>query len=465
VTIAVEEGPRQVVHEIVVDGAGRTRPGLISRALELEVGQPVDVGAWSQARKRLYDTVAFRRVDIEAQPIEPSSATGTEPSQPVRARVLLEEWPAFRLRYGLQLKDEQAPFGETGREFNLGVVGDLTHQNFLGRASTVGTSFRYDTIQQALRGFVTFRTFFGQPLTSNIFASRERETTGDDTNRLTLEQRLRLHSALTVAYSYNVSRATNELVVPDPQFTDAPFWIARLNASAVVDTRNDVFNTTEGWFHSSTFEYAPEVLGSDLRFAKYSAQQYYYKAFGPGLAVASAVRLGLAGGIGGNFLITSERFFAGDGGTVRGYGQDSLGPFSGGNSLLVLNQEIRFPVFSVLRGTGFVDAGNAFRTIKDLSIHGLQVGLAWAAGPTLRSGASDSTSDSRCPRPMTGDHDSTSRSARSSEPVGTVQRPRTVRMMAWMRVRSGASGASSRKLSNRIAIRSIRETSRYDIPA
>ena len=128
------------------------------------------------------------------------------------------------------MKDEQAPFGETGREFNLGVVGDLTHQNFLGRAATVGTSFRYDTIQQALRGFVSFRTFFGQPLTSNVFASRERETIGEDefgfindTNRLTLEQRVRRGSAVTVAYSYNVSRTTNELIVPDTQFTQAPF--------------------------------------------------------------------------------------------------------------------------------------------------------------------------------------------------------------------------------------------------
>ena len=387
VTIDIDEGARQVVDEIIVDGAGRTKPALVSDALQLEVGQPVDAGAWNQARKRLYDTGAFRRVDIEAETIEPSSA-GSAVTQPVRARVILEEWPAFRLRYGLQLKDEQAPFGETGREFNLGVVGDLTHQNFLGRAATVGTSFRYDTIQQAVRGFVGFRSFFGRPLRSNIFTSRVRETIGegeagfiDETHRVTLEQRVSVGSAVTVAYSYNVSRATNESIVPDPQFTDAPFWIARLNASAVVDTRDDVFNATGGLFHSSTFEYAPEVLGSDLRFAKYSVQQYYYRAFGPGLVSASGARLGLAGGIGGERLITSERFFAGGGGTVRGYGQDSLGPFSGGNSLLVLNQELRFPLFSVLRGAGFLDAGNVFRTIKDLSITGLEVG----AGLGLRA--------------------------------------------------------------------------------
>ena len=381
IAVDVEEGPRQIVEEVVVTGAGRTRPELISRALEIEAGQPVDVAGWNLARRRLYGTGAFRSVDIEAQPIDPPSGDSAAATQAVRARVLLEEWPTFRFRYGLQLKDEQAPVDESGREFNLGVVGDLTHPNFLGRAATVGSSFRYDTIQQALRGFVTFRTFFGLPVTSNVFTARLREEFGsgefgfiDDTSRLTLEQRVKLGSAVTLAYSYNLSRTLNELIIPDPQFLEPAFWIARLNVSAIVDTRNDIFNATNGWFHSSTIEYAPALLGSDIRFAKYSAQQYYFRPLRSRVVIASAARLSLAGGLGGDFLITSERVFAGGSNTVRGYGRDTLGPFIGGNSLLVLNQEIRFPLFSILRGVGFLDAGNAFATIKDLSVRDLKVG-------------------------------------------------------------------------------------------
>ena len=381
IAVDIDEGPQQIVREVVVAGVGRTRPELVSRALQIEAGQPVDVAGWNLARKRLYDIGAFRSVDIEAQPIEPSSTAAVEAAQAVRARVLLEEWPTFRVRYGLQLKDERAPLGETGRDFNLGVVGDLTHPNFLGRAATVGSAFRYDTIQQALRGFLTLRTFFGLPLTSNVFASRLREKFGedefgfiDDTSRLTLEQRLKLGNDVTLAYSYNLSRTLNKLIVPDPQFTEPPFWIARLNASAIVDTRDDVFDATQGWFHSSTFEYAPELLGSDLRFAKYSAQEYYHRTIGSSVVIASAARLGLAAGRGGDFLITSERFFTGGSNTVRGYARDSLGPFLGATSLLVLNQEIRFPLFSIVRGVGFLDAGNAFETITDLSIRDLKVG-------------------------------------------------------------------------------------------
>ena len=78
-------------------------------------------------------------------------------------------------------------------------------------------------------------------------------------------------------------------------------------------------------------------------------------------------------------MIRSERFFAGGGNTVRGYGQDSLGPHdffgaTGGNALLVFNQEVRFPIVWRFRGVGFIDAGNVFETVPDISFADLAVG-------------------------------------------------------------------------------------------
>ena len=135
IVLEVDEGPRQIIREIDVVGGTRTRPSLVSRALRISPGQPVDLGEWNQARKRLYDTGAFRSVDIEARPLEGETAKLEPGEQSVRATVLLEEWPAYRLRYGLQIKDEELPLGEQSRrDVNLGVVGDLTRQNFTGRA-------------------------------------------------------------------------------------------------------------------------------------------------------------------------------------------------------------------------------------------------------------------------------------------------------------------------------------------
>jgi outer membrane protein assembly complex protein YaeT len=396
VVFEIDEGPRQVIREIDVVGGEHTQASLVSRALRISPGQPVDVGEWNQARKRLYDTGAFRSVDIEAQALDPETVENPEGEQPVRATVFLEEWPAYRLRYGVQVKDEEVPIAQqSNRDFSLGLVGDLTRQNFAGRAVTLGTAFRWDRDTRAVRGFARVPTFFDLPITSNVFISQEHSTFGDpdfltatDQTLLTLEQRFKPRPSMTVAYGYTFEWNHTFDVAPDP---DDPFGgfdeavnIARLTAGAIIDTRNDLFDAARGWFHSSNVEYAPDSLGSQLRFIKYSGQQFHYWPLGSEVVLASAARIGLAAGF-DQELILSERFFAGGGNTVRGYRRDSLGPLffgqpDGGNASIVLNQEVRFPIFRFVRGVGFLDAGNVFSLIEDITLTNLKVG----AGVGLR---------------------------------------------------------------------------------
>ena len=242
-----------------------------------------------------------------------------------------------------------------------------------------------------------------------------------------------------------------------------------------MDSRDDPFDSTRGWFHSSTVEYGPEVLGSDLQFLKYTGQQFHYWDLGNNLVLASAVRLGLGAGLGGDDL-SVEVFTTGGGNTVRGYSQDSLGPVdpifgvrvlppdstgesrvsifpSGGNASLVLNQELRFPLYRIVRGVGFVDAGNVFPTIGDLSFSDLKVGVGLGVRVDTPFGLfrfdfATALSD-------------TDFSRSSDQPY----RPRTLRIRDWTSDASGARGASRRNLSKRIAIWSVRSRREYDSPA
>ncbi|PYR47348.1 MAG: hypothetical protein DMF95_16615, partial [Acidobacteria bacterium] len=75
----------------------------------------MNLSEWYRARRRLYETGAFRRVDIEPEPISPDDGTAEAApyvaapyvtEQPMRARVTLEEWVPVRLRYGLELNDQ-----------------------------------------------------------------------------------------------------------------------------------------------------------------------------------------------------------------------------------------------------------------------------------------------------------------------------------------------------------------------
>src|SRR5262249_17933875 len=91
---------------------------------------------------------------------------------------------------------------------------------------------------------------------------------------------------------------------------------------------------------------------------------------------ASYGRLGLATAF-DRTLLPTDRFFAGGGNSVRGYAEDALSPpditgdIGGGNALAVLNQEVRFPIFKMVRGLGFLDAGRAFDEVRSLSLSDL----------------------------------------------------------------------------------------------
>ena len=394
VQVTIDEGARQVLDSVAVTGIFRTHPGVVERALQLTPGEPVDLESWFEARRRLYNSGVFRSVNIEAEPIEAARPPGDD--EPIRARVTVEEWPAYQLRYGVQVADENAPLREaSGRTLRPGLSADLTRSNLLGRAATVGVSTRYNTVQRAARGFLAMPSLFGLPLTTSLFVSRERERLNRDTalpfaenlSTVTIEQRFRPGSNLVVAYSYNFERIhTFEEALPSDDFGfggipfDLTIDIARLNTMALLDTRDDLVEPTRGWFHSSNFEYAPEGLGSDVRFVKYLAQQFYYRPIGRGVILASAVRLGLARAF-EQELIPSERFVAGGGNSVRGYREDSLGPTDflgevvGGNALLIINQEVRFPVVGRFGGVAFFDAGNAFDSVRDLSLADLRMSL------------------------------------------------------------------------------------------
>jgi outer membrane translocation and assembly module TamA len=74
-------------------------------------------------------------------------------------------------------------------------------------------------------------------------------------------------------------------------------------------------------------------------------------------------------------LPASERFFAGGDTTVRGFARDSLGAPgtidqngfpTGGNAMVILNAELRTPIWRNLGGVAFLDAGNVFRRVSDI---------------------------------------------------------------------------------------------------
>jgi outer membrane protein assembly complex protein YaeT len=392
VAFAVKEGPQQIVREVVTEGATETREGVITGALDIDPGDPVNLAQWSIARKRLYDTNVFRQVDIEAVPIEGNGDETAAGVQPVRAVVRVIEYPVWRLRYGLQLNDEKTSL-ETdpieARQQNVGILADIRNQNLFGRAITAGLAGRLERDRRSESVFLSNASFFGLPVRTYafIFDAHQRFRLDGEVNSITdtrggsIEQRWRPSRRVEVSYGYRFERNHTAYVEPDipglPPRLDDVFNVAKLTAAAYIDRRDDPFQPSRGWFSSANLDQALEFLGSDFRTSKLLVQQLYFRSVNR-LVLATRAQVGVE--FSKDVLLPAERFLLGGATTVRGYAENSIGPFdplfgvTGGDGLLLFNAEARFPVRGWIQGVAFVDAGNVFEGKSDTSLSDLKVG-------------------------------------------------------------------------------------------
>jgi outer membrane translocation and assembly module TamA len=172
--------------------------------------------------------------------------------------------------------------------------------------------------------------------------------------------------------------------------------ISKFSGTILRDSRNpgEALDPTHGTQVIATADLAARAIGSEVGFIKTYLQGFYYHQLPlqRRVVLALGARVGLAHGfnreiIGGtpglptggtiNGLPASDRFFAGGDTSVRGFALDRLGNEqtispttgfpTGGNSVVVLNSELRAHLFGAFHGIGFVDAGNVFPLASDLS--------------------------------------------------------------------------------------------------
>jgi len=384
-TFAVTEGVQQVLQAVETSGREVTRGKVISEALRFELGKPVNLDEWALARKRLYDTNVFRLVDIQPVPIG-DAANGV---QPVRARVAVQEYPAWSFRYGFQLEgDRRVELDEFTSTRNAGVVAELKTANLFGRALTFGAFGMYQNDSRDATLFLATSRLFGWRARSSLYGYLQRDLIRDeagqevlatnDVQGVSADQRWRLRGA-QIVYGYRFERGHTYDPDPgnDPLPLDFVSNVATFNLAALLDRRGDPLAPRKGTFSSASLDQSALWLGSDVSNLKVLVQQYAFVPLGPAV-LATRVQAGKK--FGPDDLFLDDRFRAGGATSVRGYSEDSLGPRgpggvpSGGETLLVVNQEVRFPLHRWVSAVGFVDAGEVFGKDQAFQWGSLEIG-------------------------------------------------------------------------------------------
>jgi outer membrane protein assembly factor BamA len=382
VAIEVSEGVRQVLKEVAVEGAAGREREKAEELLRLTPGSPVDLDLWADARQRIYETGLYRGVDVEPVVDEAGANGANGTDEKVTAKVHLENWPALRLRYGLQLQTEGSLASEEGRgRVEPGAVAELTRRTLFGHAVSTGLAVQARQDEQQARAFLSVPRTFGLPVRSSLFLSTGKDVEVDDelggridtlVTELTFEERARVTRRIDLSGAYSVTWNRTDLPRPLPTFSEGvriDTRLASLTGTALFDARNDLIDTTRGSFSSVSYEWGDSPIGSEFPLQRLVGQQFVYVPWRR-VVVGGAARMELAHGE-GTYFLQDDRLEAGGANTVRGYSQDELASralinlLGGTTTLFVLNAELRFPIKGSLRGAVFADGGILLARLED----------------------------------------------------------------------------------------------------
>ncbi len=415
----VNEGARAYACCISITGQTITREGSIRRFLDFDDGDMLTPKLLRDAERDLYTTGAFREVVVRASPIPGADET----TRSVSVRVA--EAAPLTLFYGLGFSTDNGPRAEI----------QLTNNNLFGRLVSGSVKLRGSGDDQLAqlqftdwrpwgkKWPTTFSTFYNRDADLRPFRRRrlidndvEPGSTGQSfgVNRFVsfvqTQRKLSEQSVMRFRYIFENSKLFDLENIPEIEVTrnERAIRLGMISAGFTHDSRDNALQPTRGVLYSGDYFLAARVLGGNESFNKFFANhQRYYKLPRLGDSIfAFSARLGL----GQLFRITdrdndgfiseperrlpiSERFFAGGATTLRGFRFEEAGPQGileprnsnelptlvpiGGDALVILNFELRFPLSRRWSLVTFYDWGNVFRKIPDINFAGMtsSVGL------------------------------------------------------------------------------------------
>jgi outer membrane protein assembly complex protein YaeT len=361
----IREGPVHTVSSLEVVGARHSREGLVLKTAGIKRGDVFSFESLAVGQKRLYDLGVFRAVNI-------STPESEKESTDVPVVVDVRELPPFTLTYGVRYNNEDKLEGQV----------ELTLLNLLGGGRTGYASYRRGSRLWDARLSVKVPYVFGLRADTRFSFSNTREWREayiSDEIAATLGQDTRLLKKFNLSIFYRLSRVREK--EPDALAFGPPVVLSEFSLSLIRDTRDDRFDPRSGSFLSLSLTGASKVLGSELSYVRVFSQYSFYRNIGRKLTWASNARLGLTTAF-RQELLASQLFYAGGGTSIRGFDQDRVGPIDpmsglpmGGKIVLLVNQEIRVPLFFWFSGVVFYDVGNVYASFRNMTRFALRQGL------------------------------------------------------------------------------------------
>jgi outer membrane protein insertion porin family len=396
----ITEGSQVIVDRVLLSGYVHTRPGIIHRQVKLTPGQPLREGDVVESQQKLYNLGVFNRVTIDSQ-----NANGTDPHKNVV--VLVEEAKRYTIAYGggfeaQRLASTTDPTGGQLEASPRGIL-EISKENLTGRADSVSLKLRGSFIQgRALLAYTAPEALNSDKLSLQLTGYLEKTQDINTFTQTRYEGNLQVtdtltsRSSLLLRYAFRKVTLSN-LNVPEeevPLFYQ-PTLVSEFSASWFRDTRDNPADANKGSFNTADFSVAGTALGSSASFFRMLVQNSTYHRLSRNWSFARSTRLGIlqpyastvslsfpaqTGTPSPQLIPLPERLFAGGGTSLRGFALNQAGPRDaltgfpvGGQAMLILNQELRFPlrfpiIGSQIGGALFYDGGNVYSRLNRITL-------------------------------------------------------------------------------------------------
>ncbi len=276
--------------------------------------------------------------------------------------------------------------GEIGYSTSDGSGIDLTYErrNFVGYAQTLTLSTTLKTNQIRLGADYSIPYFFRQDRALDIGAEIAREDTDAftgsrvGTNALITQK---ISNRLKVGLGVGVEASEYK-----ENGLDVTSYLFEGLGRATYDTRDSVLDPEKGFLVEASATPTYNFGNQDGLFTVLSTGASHYQRLSDTLVLAGRVKAGVIFGADQTSVPLNKRFYGGGGGSVRGFGYQTISPISstgqyiGGRSISEASAELRYHGEGPFGAALFVDAGSvSLSDLPDLSDirYGAGVGLRY----------------------------------------------------------------------------------------
>jgi translocation and assembly module TamA len=367
----IDSGPLILLDGVRLVTRGPTRLDWVAGLAPWSMGDVYDPEQVAELERRLLETGVYDGVGVALSPRDQTDADGLRPIV-----VTLTDRPRWIQEAGVTISTAQATVtaGQaTSTTGGSAIEGLWTYHNRFGRADTLAFQARLANVDSRIGADLKLPHWRkpGQTLTMGAAIVNE------DTNAyrrfaavLYADARQRLGKSSWYSYGLGLDVGQYDENRFDP-VTQAPISFSRDLAILTgrggfyMDRSNDPLDPTTGYRLTASVQ-PTAVTGEDtVLFLRTETQATAYLPLEDNARTVVAGRIKLGSIVGGEELtVPSDRlFYAGGGGSVRGYEYQGVGPRlpdntpRGGISLFETSLEVRRQVFGNFQGVAFIDAG------------------------------------------------------------------------------------------------------------